>query len=156
MKDLLHAELNFTPGDGGTTVTLPFMVPEGIKTITARMVYAPSELDDPEQSKALIETALQAFAPMEAPVAWEQFAPLSNLITLSLDDPNGYRGNAHRKDARQTHVLSEAQASPGFLPGAIAPGSWRASIHIHALVTPECRVNLVIDANAKYECIQSV
>ena len=145
MRSLLHAELNFTPGDSGTTVTLPFLMPEGFQTITARMTYAPSELHDPEQTMALIEAALQALAPMEAPGAWEKFAPLSNLITLSLDDPNGYRGNAHRKDARQTHVLTASDASPGFLPGAIPPGPWRASIHIHALVTPECRTTLVIE-----------
>lgn len=109
------------------------------------MTYSPMRLGDPDLSKALIQAAMRADAPWEPLESWERFSPLSNLVTLSLDDPEKYRGNAHRKDGDQVHVLSEAEASPGFLPGAILPGVWRASIHIHALVTRECVLRLAAD-----------
>lgn len=86
----------------------------------------------------------------DAPGAWgsdydrEKFLPLKNLVTLSLDDPDGYRGAAHRQAPTQEHRIAKDFASPGFYPGVIKPGSWRVVVNVHALITESCIGNLEI------------
>ena len=55
------------------------------------------------------------------------YLPVYNLVTLSLDDPAGYRGAAHRRATEQCHRLTAESASPGFLPGELRPGQWQAA-----------------------------
>ena len=74
------------------------------------------------------------------------FLPLVNLVTLSVDAPDGYRGCAHRHDPVQTHVLRAEDSSPGFDDGAILAGSWRVVINVHAVVTSPCTYHLKVTA----------
>jgi hypothetical protein len=141
---LLTVEKKLDPGSSKTSLEFFFKVPQRVGQITAHMTYDPVCLADRAHSQTLIQAAMRAYAPWEPLEDWERHMPLSNLITLSLDDPSGFRGNAHRKEGDQTHTLSSAQASPGFLPGPIAQGTWRAMVHIHALVTEGCSLKLTI------------
>jgi hypothetical protein len=59
---------------------------------------------------------------------------ISNLITLGLFDPHGFRGNAHRHPPDQKVILSSETATAGFIPGAIQSGSWLAQLAIHAVL----------------------
>lgn len=141
---LLTVEKKLDPGSSKTSLTFLFEVPQRIRQLTAHMAYSPVILDNRGQSQTLVQAAIRAYAPWEPLESWEKYLPLSNLITLSLDDPAGFRGNAHRKQGDQTHTLSAAQASPGFLPGPIVPGAWRATVHIHVLVTEGCTLTLAV------------
>ncbi len=144
MIQLLTVEKKLNPGSSKTSLVFFFKVPQRVRQLTAHMTYNPVSLGDRAQSQILIQAAMRAYTPWEPLEDWEKHMPLSNLITLSLDDPSGFRGNAHRKEGDQTHTLSSAQASLGFLPGPIVPGTWRATVHIHALVTEECSFKLQI------------
>jgi hypothetical protein len=141
---LMQTEQELEAKDICSTLGFSFKVPQGIRKITVHMAYSPVRLEDQARSKTLIQEAMAAYAPWEAPDEWDHYLPLANLITLSMDDPAGYRGNAHRNGGDQTHILSAYKASLGFLPGAISPGTWRAMIHIHALVTEKCTIQLQI------------
>lgn len=141
---LMDIEKTLTADDDRTTLVFPFKVPENIRLLSLHMTYAPVWLEDRDASKALIQKAMRLYTPLEAQDNWRVYLPLSNLITLSLDDPMSYRGNAHRRAGNQVHTLSAGAASPGFYKGDILPGTWRASIHIHALVVMECTLRLTI------------
>lgn len=131
--------------DNHTTLWHAFTVPEGISQLLIRFRYEPLTLNDEMRSKTLITAAMAKYCPWEEPYQWQMYLPVQNLITLSLDDPIGYRGNAHRKDDNQVHTLSKHHTSPGFEVAPVIPGKWRAGIHIHSLVAAPCRLTLVIE-----------
>lgn len=72
---------------------------------------------------------------------------VSNLITLGLFDPHGFRGNAHRNPPNPEVYLSPASATPGFMPGAIHPGTWLAQLALQAVLAsdPPCTYTLDIE-----------
>lgn len=68
-----------------------------------------------------------------------RFAPagaygIVNLITLTLFDPQGFRGAGLREgDSHWVH-LGPAGASPGFLPGPLPGGEWTAEVDTHMIM----------------------
>lgn len=110
--------------------------------------YEPKKLEDPKRGKALIEEAMRKFIPPEhfdaSLTRWESYHPLNNLLTLSFDDENGFRGAGHRHDPVQELRISQEEASPGLIPGTIPAGQLRITISIHCIVTPECRYKLEV------------
>src|SRR5581483_3952603 len=57
-----------------------------------------------------------------------------NLIVLALNDPNGFRGIAHRFATRQVIRLGAKSATPGFVPGAIPEGEWNIQLNMFWIV----------------------
>ena len=75
------------------------------------------------------------------------FVDITNLITLGLFDPHGFRGNAHRIPSEQGVILSANKATVGFTPGPIHAGEWLAQLSVHAVVadTNPCKYKLEIE-----------
>jgi len=73
-----------------------------------------------------------------------------NLLTLSLFDPRGFRGAAHRWNQHQIVTVATNHASPGFLAGPILPGHWRLELDAHEVVndgqdTGSCSFSLIAE-----------
>jgi hypothetical protein len=102
---------------GQDYLQFPFQVPEGIKELKIQLKYDPV-----------------------------QVGGVSNLITLGLSDPFGFRGNGHRHPPDAEVVLSYDRATPGFTPGAIHAGEWSALLAIHSIIEDgkPCRYTLDI------------
>jgi hypothetical protein len=83
----------------------PFEIPAGTGALRLRLQYAPLKVGE-----------------------------ISNLITLGLFDPHGFRGNAHRHPPDQQVILSTETATAGFIPGAIEAGDWLAQLAIQAVM----------------------
>lgn len=148
MKTVLKTTLRVTPAQEKTNIVLPFVLEREAKQLKINYSYAP-KLSDGEAAAKAAERCLQRDAGAyraQYPAA-EVFLPLKNLITLSLDDPNGYRGAAHRQADSQVHIVTETTASPGFLTGKLPAGQWRLVLNVHALVTPfcDCRVKIEVE-----------
>ncbi|MGH2819326.1 MAG: CehA/McbA family metallohydrolase [Actinomycetota bacterium] len=80
-----------------------------------------------------------------------EIAGVHNLLTLSVFDPRGFRGAAHRWSQAQTITLDPYAATPGFLPGPIVSGRWRIELDAHEIVndgddTGWCDFRLAVDA----------
>ncbi|OPA80888.1 hypothetical protein BVG16_00630 [Paenibacillus selenitireducens] len=148
MKDLLIVEGTLTPLSSKTHITYQFNIPGPAESLRIDFSYSPKVLDDKEQARVLIEEALDKYVDPSLQAVykeqWEKFAPLKNLLTLSIDDPEGFRGSAHRHPNHQHHVLSPHESSPGFFAGPIHEGVWRVTISVHCVVTSECRYQLHI------------
>lgn len=75
----------------------------------------------------------------------ERTASGLNALHLTLFDPHGFRGAGHRRgDAHEgavSHsiVLSQADATPGYLAGALPAGEWTIVIDSH-MILPEVPV----------------
>lgn len=147
MKTVLETELRVLRAQGKTNIVLPFTLDGAAKELKITYAYAPKTAED-EAAKQLAENCLLRDAGefrKEYPPA-EAFLPLKNLITLSLDDPNGYRGAAHRQADRQVHIFTETESPFGFSAGALPAGNWRLVLNVHAVVTEYCDCRIKVEA----------
>ncbi len=168
-KTVLDVTRTLTRADQFTHISHPFSVSPGCRALTVEFSYAPKALTDPEALARLLDACYDrylepaakpevgryaeecaAFAdesgeekPEKAAPPTRPKVPLVNLITLSVDDPDGYRGAAHRHDPVQRHVIG-AESTPGFLRGAVQAGPWRAVVSVHSVVTEETTYRLIV------------
>ncbi len=148
MKLLIEKELCLTESDTKTSVSIPFTVPGNTEKLFITYSYSPKLLEDEEKAKRLIKENILRDAPedAEAYTDYGRFMPLKNLITLSLNSPEGYVGAAHRQDSEQHHEICEDFASPGFIKCKPEKGEWVLSLDIHAIVTDNVICKLKIEA----------
>lgn len=150
MITVLKKEIKIFPEDEKTNIVLPFTVENSAKFIKITYSYSPKILEDDEKAKAIAEECLSRdageFKEKYPPLA--VYLPLKNLVTVSLDSPDGYRGAAHRHNPEQKHILSEKSASPGFFKGKITAGEWKITLNVHAVVTEECICKLKIETGS--------
>jgi hypothetical protein len=82
-----------------------------------------------------------------------EFAPqqlhgMTNMLTLTLFDPAGFRGAGHRGGNRHLVQINPAAATPGYLPGPLPPGNWNAQIDTHMIMPGEtCHYTLTVMTN---------
>lgn len=145
---LLEKEFAVFPENEKTNISFPFAVPEGADSLKFTFSYSPKVLCDDERAKWLIENNIKKDAGEFADEypCWQEFLPLKNLITLSVDDAEGYRGCAHRQAEYMEHIISEDFASPGFNKGKIKEGQWKAVLNIHGIVTEKTDCKLKVEA----------
>ena len=145
---LLSKEFQVYPENEKTNISFPFEVPEGSAALKLTFSYWPKVLEDPERTHRLIVENIERDADEYAGEYphWREFAPLKNLITLSVDDPVTYRGCAHRQAEYMEHIISESFASPGFDKGAVQPGQWKAVLNLHGIVTEKIDCKLIVEA----------
>lgn len=68
-----------------------------------------------------------------------------NLLTLSVFDPDGFRGAGHRHGDSHEVVLNSNAASPGYRPGHIQAGEWKVVIDTHMIMPGvDCPIHLEI------------
>lgn len=145
---LLDEELQVFPKDEKTNISFSFTVPEDTKALKITFSYDPKILEDNDRAKALIENNIKKDAGEYADSypSWQEYLPLKNLITLSLDDTKGYRGCAHRQDKDQIHIIREDFASRGFHKGRPQAGQWKAVLNLHGIVTEKINCKLKVEA----------
>ncbi len=149
MKVLLKKSIRVTPEDEKTNIFIPFSVPEGCGKIEIDYSYSPKDLENEEKSIVLIKENLirDGWDEIAEKGDYKEFMPLKNLITLSLDSPEGYVGAAHRQAATQHHEISENFSSVGFDRVKIAAGEWILALNLHAVVTDECVCEIEVSAD---------
>ena len=146
MTVLLDASLRLDRAQEKTNISLPFFLPCAAAVLQISVSYAPKTAED-DAALALSQACLQRdvgeYAEEYPPAA--SFLPLKNLITLSLDDPNSYRGAAHRQAQTQVHRFTPQESPNGFSAGAMPAGLWRLSLNLHAIVTPFCVCRVCVE-----------
>lgn len=143
MKILLKKSISVTPEKEKTNIFLPFTVEDSFERLEIDYSYSPKELLDEEENIRLVKENLQRDG-FEDTGDYSEFIPLKNLITLSLDSPEGYVGAAHRQAAKQHHEISEDFASVGFDRVKIIKGEWVLALNLHAVVTDECNCEIEV------------
>lgn len=136
------------PEQDKTNIPLEFTVPEGIKKLIIDYNYSPKTLDDKEKAYKRLEKSIEKYLGSEYNAKPEDFMPVKNLITLSLDENEKYRGAAHRQADKQHHEINENYASPGFLKGKIHGGKWNLMLNVHCCA---CKVNYHITITGEAE-----
>ncbi|HOU09996.1 MAG TPA: hypothetical protein PL044_01445 [Clostridiales bacterium] len=141
MKLLFTAEKILTPADSKTHMAFAFEVTANLAAVELRFSYAPKRCEDRGLSRRLILDGLKRYAPAAASgqtLRWQDYLPVQNLLTLSLDTPSGYAGCAHRHNPVQRHTVAPGKCSPGFAVTSLKPGLWHAVVSAHCVATPQC------------------
>lgn len=145
---VLDRKGRFTPEDSKTHIRIPFQIDQDCKLLQLRFEYAPKVLEDRDRSLMLLMQSFDSYLLPEqrepALTQADSYLPLKNLITLSLDDPIGYRGACHRHDPTLELELAVDHASPGLMPGRLLAGDWQVTLSIHCIVTDSCEYRLQI------------
>jgi hypothetical protein len=79
---------------------------------------------------------------------------ISNLITLTVFDPHGFRGAGHRGGADHRVHIAVNSATPGYLPGSCSAGTWTVQIDTHMIMPGEdvhYELDIDIGENARGE-----
>ncbi|TVY10926.1 hypothetical protein [Paenibacillus cremeus] len=146
MNTLLQAVGIVTPSCSKSHITYTIHLNHPVRELHIEFAYAPKDLADEAKAKQLIDEALGSYIQPEHLASykenWRSYLPLKNLLTLSFDDENGFRGAGHRHDPVQHLIISEEEASPGLIPGVFPRGQLRIMINLHCVVTEECRYKL--------------
>ncbi|MBP3040789.1 CehA/McbA family metallohydrolase [Bacillaceae bacterium Marseille-Q3522] len=127
-----------------------FYVPGDVDHLSIAFSYTPETLEESERYQSLVKDAV-AYYDYEADEKQRRKIkpPLSNLLTISIDDPQGFRGACHRKASSQTLFIGRKTASPGLLSGEIQNGMWSVCVSTHAIVSEKCQYELTIYAHRK-------
>ncbi|MFC0334972.1 hypothetical protein ACFOLF_18675 [Paenibacillus sepulcri] len=143
---LIDIKTTVKPEDSRTHIRYPFTLDQPAHALRIRFEYSPKLLEDDSKARRLLEQSMELYVLPEqrelAIAGIDRYLPLSNLITLSVDDPDGYRGACHRHDPKQQFLLSHSEASPGLAKGRIGAGEWTITLSFHSIVTEECTYHL--------------
>lgn len=136
------------PQSSKTHASFAFLVPPGYERITAEFQYDPITVTDETEIREIIEQALLNHREDEDMVRLLHEQGFQheymNLLTLSFDDPEKYRGAAHRFESHQRLVISREEASHGLIRGDILPGLWKAVVSFHSVYAKECSFSLQV------------
>ncbi len=145
MNLLYEAKGTVYPASAQSHIAYRFMLDQSVERLHIDFTYGPKLLDDDGVAEKLITSAMQRYGyEQQHEEGWRKYAPLQNLLTLSLDDPYRHRGQAHRMDPVQQHILTEHEATPGFWRGENPAGLWTVTLSLHAVVTEQCNYSIRI------------
>lgn len=107
-------------------------------------------------SKRYLEHAVEVAPGTRALRVTLDFSPavtdgVRNMLCLSVFGPEGFRGAGHRHHPGNAHevVIGEGWATPGFLPGPVAPGTWTVEIDCHMIHgAAGCVAELVVETSS--------
>ncbi|MCP8971024.1 CehA/McbA family metallohydrolase [Ectobacillus ponti] len=146
---LLEASSAVSAASVQSHVAHSFYVPAGVSRLQLSFSYEPEWLEDRAKGLEMAQAAVSFYQGEEHT---EEVAlsllPLRNLATLSLADPNGFRGACHRGGPQQL-TISEAFASPGLLKGELPAGMWTLTVSMHAIVTDELAYRVAVTAHGE-------
>lgn len=147
MRTLILAEGELSPSCSKTHISYCFNIKKEISKLDISFSYEPKILEDLKKSKKLIIEGIYNFVECDQQKTisqWESFLPVQNLLTISVDDSEKFRGCVHRQSSEQHLFITSKSASPGLILGDISLGIWRVTISVHAVVTDICKYNLHI------------
>jgi hypothetical protein len=159
MKTLLIADGTVTPSCSKSHITYTLHLQKECRELHVEFAYEPKKLEDERKAEELIKEGLDLFILEEHRTShnWRDYHPLQNLMTLSLDDENGFRGASHRHDSTQHITITTKEASPGIIPGDFPRGQLKIMINLHCIVTEQCRYHLhVWDGGLRNEAMAAI
>lgn len=118
-------------------IFIPFEVPFDGAELCVRFSFSPSILEDKNKALALLRQGMARYEPEKKfdNSELEKFLPLNNMLTLSIDSPDGFVGTAHRYGIKQLLKISAKKSARGFFPQAVKKGIWRVTVSPFHFVT---------------------
>lgn len=138
---LFEITSNITNKSAQSHIQHTFFVPENSETVYIDFSYDPPHEKEINENYRLMEEASSYY---ETKISHNSHDPIRNLLTLSLNDHDGFRGARHYHSPIQHVEISDSHSSPGFLNRKNTAGLWSVTVSVHALVTKTCEYRLRI------------
>jgi hypothetical protein len=132
---LYKLETVLTPGMTSGHYRFPFTIDKAFRQLRFHYVYAPKRLEDRQQSLELVKACYARYGFQINEAQAEAELPLNNLITLSVDSPEGLAGTAHRHADDAEYTIGPTFSSPGFHRMEIVAGEWAVTLSAHAVLS---------------------
>ena len=143
MKLIYEAQGTLNPTCSKSHVIYSFFVDQQYDHVTVEMEYDPKELKDEEKSKELLIECVDKYG-YERIKDWRSALPLLNHITLSIDDPDGFRGATHRHFTKIAVEMNDEKSSDGINTKENPRGQWKVTLDIHSMITENCQYQLKV------------
>ncbi|UFT99043.1 CehA/McbA family metallohydrolase [Radiobacillus kanasensis] len=159
MKTLLETRVEVTQESMQSHISYKFYVPENVEDIVIDFSFHPSHLQDAELAAQIAEQSLRYYGLEDEDRIEEQvneYLPIKNLLTLSIDDPDGFRGARHSHLSTQKMTIGEKNSSPGVLNKMNQSGLWIFTISVHAIVSETCSMSLKVSATGIEQHVQKL
>ncbi|MGX7107892.1 CehA/McbA family metallohydrolase [Facklamia miroungae] len=125
--ELLKQDFKLYHSAHQTHINYQLEVPEGATELFITFHYEPLNERSPHAlERSLIKEGLN-------PSLTKESDNYRNLLTLSINDPEGFRGAHHYFNTNQEIILSEHSASLGFIAGPIRTGRWEIILSCHGI-----------------------
>lgn len=121
-----------------------FFVEKEGKTLKIKYTYSPKKLEDDDFARELIKDCYAGYGLAPSPAEIEAELPLYNLITLSLDSPDGLVGTAHRHVNIAEYSVSADGSSAGFAKTPIIKGEWAVVLSTHSVLSQKVDVEVEV------------
>jgi len=118
-----------------------FFVPDHTETLYIDFSFHPSHETSVVKNKQLFEEASQYYATRLSHKSGDQ---VKNLLTLSVDDHDGFRGARHYHSPTQHVIINDNKSTPGFLNRRNPTGLWSITVSVHAIVTETCEYRMCV------------
>lgn len=140
-------------------IQFQFYVPKLLDHLIVQLHYDPPHLKE-EQDDLMLNgrSAFYDFNIHTNSKAKEKIFPLNNLITLSIDDPVGFRGSCHRHQPNLEVRMTNHTASLGIISRPLEAGMWAFTVSCHAIVTEQINVTFTVlgeseqKINKRWQC----
>lgn len=147
MKNIIEVEGKLNKNCTRTQITYCFHVDQPLKEMRIIFSYKPKFITDKSRINDIFESFAHEYPEEDRAdmlLEHETVDSLNNLLSLSLDDEEGFRGAAHRHSPNQEIVISKDQATEGFIIGDIKRGLWRVTISAHAVLSENVTYTLKV------------
>ena len=129
---LLNKTGKITLAYNKTNIVLPFEIKDDFKSLKINFKYSPKTLEDKAKEIKIAEDCLKKYGEVQEGNI-ENYLPIKNLVTVSLDSSREYLGAAHRQSNKQEHIISPTFSSAGFFKTEITQGEWKITLNVHAV-----------------------
>lgn len=143
---LLDVEGVLGPESSRSQLPFAFDLGAGAEELEIEFSFSPAGEGDPARARELALAVAPRYGLGAAEIEERAGERLNNLLTLSLDDPRGFRGCGHRHLARQLVTLGRGAATRGFVAGELPAGRWTVTVSAHEVVTTRCEYRLRVRA----------
>lgn len=144
---LLDIEKELSSKDNKTHICYEFEVPDRVSVLYVYFEYTPKFLEGKEACNDKIKESLEQY-PHEMREQMmtkrNRFDKLPNMLSVSIDDPEGFRGNVHRHFIEDVLIIDADKSGPGILKRSIEPGDWKITISIHGIVSETVKYTLQV------------
>ncbi len=127
-------------------ISYDIIVPYYANELLIYFEYSPEILEDTILAKGLLEEAfLKEYE--QIPDNVQEYLPIHNFLSLSVDSPKGLVGTSHRHMAKIKIRINEKSSSRGYFPAQIIAGVWKIVITVHSISSDYVDFQLRVEVN---------
>ncbi len=149
VETLLSIKGRLIPENSGTHISFPFVIDKPAKELRIEFSFSPDIMEDKGKARAIIREAFIKYTGTVDEEKVDNYLPMKNLLTISVDGPEKFGGTAHRHMAVQKLFINKDKATRGLLPIDIVSGEWKIILSVHAVATEY--TDYSIRAEAQYD-----